>query len=89
MSVSMSASTSNIKVQMRTKAALFSWIENMTRELSDYRSKEEYATVKKEVRKQKPGESQISSGFSDIMEKESLSSIQKRDISVRLSFDKK
>ena len=77
MSVNMSLSNSNIKVQMKTKAALFSWIDNMTRELSDYRNQENYKTVKKVVN---PNESQVSSGFSEIYEGMSVSSVQKREI---------
>lgn len=77
MSVNMSSSNNNIKVQMKTKAALFSWIDNMTRELSDYRNQENYKTVKKVVN---PNESQVSSGFSEIYQEMTVSSVQKREI---------
>ena len=89
MSVSMTSSSNNINVQMKTKAALFSWIDNITKELSDYRNQENYATVKKVVKYENPSENnEDSHGFSEIYEGQSVSSIEKREISDRFSFDK-
>jgi hypothetical protein len=48
------ANPSSIKLQMKTKEAFFSWMDNMTRELSDYRNRDNYLTVKKETKQSKP-----------------------------------
>jgi hypothetical protein len=41
---------------MKTKDAFFSWMDNMTKELSDYRNHDNYLTVKKEAKQSKPKE---------------------------------
>ncbi len=46
-------------------------MENMTKELSDYRNHDNYVTLKKETKQSKPTEtnlSNVSSGFSAILE---------------------
>ncbi len=56
--MNMSQSSNSIKVQIKNKAALFTWIGNITNELSNYRNQSNYLTEKKDVKNLNPGATQ-------------------------------